>query len=98
MSEKSERAQLGGRSPLHEPLPSVIAVALGIPDILGHHVDRRMAAVLPHLEQIGVLASGLDEEPRSQGMAREQFGRIAGCGCGSLHHQRHALGAHRLLG
>ena len=57
-----------------------------------------MAAVLPHLEQIGVLASRLGQESRAQGMAGEQFGRITGCGRGSLHHQRHALGAHRLLG
>lgn len=48
-----------------EALAGMLAEALMIADIFGDHIDRGVATMLAHLEQIGVLSSRLGEKARA---------------------------------
>jgi hypothetical protein len=63
---------------LHESLSGVIAITFRVPDIFRDHLDRCVAAVLAHLEQVGVLSPCFGEEAGAQRVAGERLGWIAG--------------------
>ena len=67
-----------------------------VSNILAHHLNRLVAAMVLHLEQVGALPARFGEKARAEGVAGEQRGVVVG-GCRArLDHERHALVAHRL--
>ena len=74
----------------------MIPKPLLVPDIGADHLERRVAAVVFHLERAGTSAAGLGQKTGAEGVPGEAGRIVAGGDRPRRDHQRHALVTHRL--